>query len=232
MLNERERMEIARLWERKLRQDALELPLAERHRNLEPASAEFVCALAAGIGAKRILEIGGSSGLSTIALAAAARQVSGRVTSIEKDRQRQAEARQTLSQLDLAPYVEFVLGDAGSVLESAGEFDLVFIDCEKEDYIRFFDMLHVPAGGVVVADNVISHSLTSYVAHVRSRSGVESMTLPVGKGLEVTRFSKCSADLSCRSAVRPILATKSRGPTEQVRATPTSARSTASTHEH
>ena len=69
-----------------------------------------------------------------------------------------------------------------------GEFDFVFIDCEKEDYIRFFDMLHLPAGGIVVADNIISHSLAEYVAHVRSRPNVESMTLPVGKGLEVTRF--------------------------------------------
>ena len=81
MLGERERIEIGRLWERKLRQDSLGLPQAERHRNLEPASAEFICALAAGIGAKRILEIGGSSGLSTIALAAAARGVSGQVIS-------------------------------------------------------------------------------------------------------------------------------------------------------
>lgn len=192
MLGERERIEIARLWERKLRQDALGLPQSERHRNLEPASAEFICALATGIGAKRILEIGGSSGLSTIALAAAARQVSGKVISVEKERQRQEEARQTLYRLDLAPYVEFMLGDAGSVLESLGEFDFVFLDCEKEDYIRFFDMLHVAPGGIVVADNVISHALTSYPAHVRSRPEVESIMLPVGKGLEVTRYKMSS----------------------------------------
>jgi predicted O-methyltransferase YrrM len=41
---------------------------------------------------------------------------------------------------------------------------------------------------VVVADNIVSHGLAEYVAHVRARSGVESVTLPVGKGLEVTRF--------------------------------------------
>jgi len=188
MLGERERIEIARLWERKLRQDAVGLHQAERHRNLEPASAEFICSLAAGTSAKRILEIGGSSGLSTIALAAAARRVSGQVTSIEKEPDRQAEARRTLAHLDLAAYVDFILGDAALVLESLGEFDFVFIDCEKEDYIRFFHMLRVPAGGIVVADNIIPHSLTSYVAYVRSRPGVESITLPVGKGLEVTRF--------------------------------------------
>ena len=188
MLGEKERAEIARLWERNLRLEVLNLPKAERHRNLEPASAEFMCALAAGTGAKRILEIGGSSGLSTIALAAAARDIPGMLTSLEIEPLRQAEARQTISRLGLAPYVEFVLGDAALFLENAGEFDFVLIDCEKEDYIRFFDMLRVPAGGVVVADNIISHSLGDYVAHVRARPGLESITLPVGKGLEVTRF--------------------------------------------
>ncbi|MFZ0959692.1 MAG: DUF1442 domain-containing protein [Terriglobia bacterium] len=192
MLKELDRIEIARLWERKLRQDALGLPQSERHRNLEPTSAEFICSLAAGIGGKRILEIGGSSGLSTIALAAAARQVSGKVISLERDRQRQDEARQTLYRLDLAPFVEFNLGDAGLVLASMGEFDFVFIDCEKEDYIRFFDMLNVAPGGIVVADNVISHVMTSYLAHVRSLPEVESITLPIGKGLEVTRFKMSS----------------------------------------
>jgi predicted O-methyltransferase YrrM len=187
MLGERERGEIARLWERKLRQDELNLPQAERHRNLEPASAELICALAAGLGAKRVLEIGGSSGLSTIALSVAARQVSGKVTTIEMEPNRQAEARETISRLDLFPYVDFVLADAGQFLKSAGEFDFVFIDCEKEDYIRFFDLLRLPTGGVVVADNILSHSLTDYVAHVRARPGVESITLQVGKGLEVTR---------------------------------------------
>jgi predicted O-methyltransferase YrrM len=188
MLGEPERNEIARLWERKLRQDELKLPLAERHRNLEPSSAEFICALAAGIGAKRMLEVGGSSGASTIALAAAARHTSGRVTSIEKEPKRQAESRETITRLGLAPYVEFVLEDAASVLKRVGEFDFVFIDCEKDDYPRFFDLLHVAPGGVVVADNIISHSLGGYVAHVRARPGIGSITLPVGQGLEVTRF--------------------------------------------
>jgi caffeoyl-CoA O-methyltransferase len=81
------------------------------------------------------------------------------------------------------------LGDAGRILpELTGEFDLVFIDCEKEDYVRFFDGLHMAKGGIVVADNILSHSLFEYAGHVRSLKNVESITLPVGKGLEVTRF--------------------------------------------
>lgn len=188
MLGNPEREQIARLWTRKLAQDAQGLAQSLRQRNLEPATAEFLCALAEGIRAKRILEIGGSSGLSTIALASAASETSGHVISVEIEPERQAEARQTLANLGLAQYVEFILADAASILPTTGEMDLVFIDCEKDDYVRFFDMLRTSPGGVVVADNIISHSMTEYVNHIRARPGLRSLTLPIGKGIELTRF--------------------------------------------
>jgi|SRR5579871_2112248 len=188
MLGERERAAIARLWQRKLEQDARGLPQAERHRNLEPPSAEFLCALAAGIGAKRMVEIGGSSGISTIALAAAARAVAGKLTSIEIEAKRQGESREILRGLGLEKFVDYICDDAAAVLPQMGEVDLALIDCEKEDYIRFFQMLKVAPGGFVVADNIISHGLTNYVEHVRKLVAKESITLPIGKGLEVTRF--------------------------------------------
>jgi predicted O-methyltransferase YrrM len=187
MLGERERAVIMRLWQRKLEQDAKGLPMSDRHRNLEPSSAEFLCALATGVGAKRAVEIGGSSGISTIALAVSARTVGGRVTSIEREPQRQAESRETLRSLGLDQFVEYICDDAGAVLPRLGEVDLALMDCEKEDYIRFFDMLRVAPGGFVLADNVLSHSLTDYVGHVRKLPTTESVTLPIGKGLELTR---------------------------------------------
>jgi predicted O-methyltransferase YrrM len=188
MLGEKERAAIDRLWKRKLEQDAKKLPQAERHRNLEPASAEFICALAAGVGAQRMMEIGGSSGISTIALAAAAKDAGGKVISIEIEAERQAESRETLSALGLEQVVDYRLGDAASLLPQLSEVDFALIDCEKEDYIRFFDMLQIARGGIVVADNILSHGLEDYVAHVREREGAESITLNIGKGLEVTRF--------------------------------------------
>lgn len=188
MLRDADRDEIARLWARKLDQDARGVPQALRHRNLEPPSAEFLNALAAGLGTKRMVEIGGSSGISTIALAAAARQTGGRLLSLEIEPERQAESRETLTRLGLSAFVDFVLADAGEVLPRETAFDLALIDCEKEDYIRFFDLLPTRPGGIVVADNIVSHSLTDYVAHVRARPGAESITLAIGKGLEVTRI--------------------------------------------
>jgi predicted O-methyltransferase YrrM len=187
MLTTAERAEIDRLWVRKLEQDAQGLPLPERHRNLEPPSAEFIHALAAGIGSKRLLEIGGSSGISTIALATAARDTGGRVISIEQEPVRQADAKETLSRLGLTRHVDFILADAAIVLPREADLDFALIDCEKEDYIRFFDTVRMRQGGIIVADNIVSHALYDYVAHVRRRPGTESLTLEIGKGLEVTR---------------------------------------------
>ena len=187
MLQANEREEIARLWARKLEQDEKKLPQLQRHRNLEPDSAEFICALASGIRAKGLIEIGGSSGLSTIALAVAARLTGGRLTSFEIEETRQQEARGTLAKLNLSQYVNFILGDAGNFLRSQPAVDFVLIDCEKDDYVRFFEMLPLHPGTVVVADNILSHRLTEYVRYVRGRADIESITLPIGKGLEVSR---------------------------------------------
>jgi predicted O-methyltransferase YrrM len=195
VLNERERTAIAALWAEKLAQDARGLPQHERHRNLEPESAEFICALAVGCRARTLLEIGGSSGLSTIALAAAARQTAGRLVSIEIEPSRQDEARRTLRALGLSDGVDFVLADAATVLNRYDGLEFVLIDCEKEDYVRFVGMLRLAPGAVVVADNILSHGLWDYVRHVRSRTGVESVTLPIGKGLEVSRFPGWSTGL-------------------------------------
>ncbi|MBI3268038.1 MAG: DUF1442 domain-containing protein [Planctomycetes bacterium] len=186
MFTPSEQLAIQRLWARKLEQDAAGLPKATRHRNLEPDSAEFVAALAAGLHAKLLLELGGSSGLSTIALAVAARRTGGRLVSIEVEPARQAEARETLGRLGLAAFVQFVLGDAAEHAPRVAGADFVLLDCEKDDYIRFFDLLRPAPGAVVVADNILSHHLDDYVRHARARG--PSVTLPIGKGLEVTRI--------------------------------------------
>jgi predicted O-methyltransferase YrrM len=188
MLNNREREAIRVLWEEKLSQDARDLPQNERHRNLEPDSAEFICTLVSGCHAKKLLEIGGSSGLSTIALAAAAKETNGRLVSLEIEPQRQRLSKQKLEELGLAERVDYLLADARTALQQFHDLDFVLIDCEKDDYIQFLAMLDLAQGAVVVADNIISHSLSEYVRAVRNYPGVESVTLPIGKGLEVSRF--------------------------------------------
>lgn len=190
MLNESHRAEIRRLWARKVQQDSADVPFAERHRNLAPESADFLAALASGVGAKKIVEIGGSSGISTIALGAAAQQTQGKLISLEIEPRRQVESKETIAKLGLSDYVDFRLGDAAQTLPQLNDLEFVLIDCEKQDYIRFLDMLRFRPGAIVVADNILSHHLSDYVAHVRSQRGATSVTLPIGQGLELTRVAE------------------------------------------
>ena len=69
-----------------------------------------------------------------------------------------------------------------------------------EDYVRFFDMLRLAPGALVVADNILSHDIESYVRHVRSQPGIESLTLPIGKGLEVSRLATNRQKVSARES--------------------------------
>ena len=108
--------------------------------------------------------------------------------SIEIEPARQAESKRTLADLGLADRVEYVLADAGEVLDRYADLQFVLIDCEKHDYVRFFDRLRLAPGAVVVADNILSHHIQDYVHHVRTVPGIESVTLPIGKGLEVSRI--------------------------------------------
>jgi predicted O-methyltransferase YrrM len=190
MLNESHRAEIQRWRE----QGSGGVPQTERWRYpaapCEPTSAEFLFALAAGVGTKNIVEIGGSSGISTIALAAAAQQTQGKLISLEIELRRQAESMQTIARLGLSDFVDYRLGNAANILPQLNDAEFVLIDCEKQDYIRFFDMLHLSPGAIAVADNILSHQLADYVAHVRSQRGAALVTLPIGRGLESIRVAE------------------------------------------
>jgi caffeoyl-CoA O-methyltransferase len=69
-----------------------------------------------------------------------------------------------------------------------GPFDLVFIDAEKDDYVDHLEAVvgRVRPGGVILADNLISHDLSIYQAMLRLRSDVETVTIPIDRGVEFT----------------------------------------------
>ncbi len=137
--------------------------------------------------ARHILEIGTSGGYSTIWLASAARETGGRVTTLELDAAKVERAQENLAQASLDGVVTIVEGDAHETLEALeGPFDLAFLDADKEFYLDFLEPVAglLRTGGVLIADNVLSHAddLAAFRAAAESRADLECVLVPFLRG--------------------------------------------------
>jgi predicted O-methyltransferase YrrM len=144
-------------------QRASGLPSSQRTRNVERETGQWLRLVALAMGARSILEIGSSNGVSTLWLASAARETGGNVTGTELLPERAALANANLAAAGLGDAARVIAGDARAIVESLpGPFDLVFIDAEKEDYIGHFAAVvgKVRPNGAILADNVISDDLS------------------------------------------------------------------------
>lgn len=156
-----------------------------------PTTGALLYTLCARRPGSAALEIGGSLGYSTIWLGAAARAVGGRVTSLESDPAKLARSSANVAEAGLGEWVEILPGDAFATLRAlSGSYDLVFLDAWKDDYEELFALalpLLAP-GGLVVADNVLSHraTLSAYSAARQADLRLLSLTLPLDNGLELS----------------------------------------------
>ncbi len=158
---------------------------------LHPESARFLHVLIQATRATRLLEVGTSFAYSTLWLADATRPNGGRVITCELTPERAAIARETLSRAGVSEIVEIVVGDAKETIpQLPGPFDFVFLDAGKDEYPIYLDLIlpKLLPGSIIVADNVVSHAdeVKPYLERVRQDPALESVTVPIGSGLEVT----------------------------------------------
>lgn len=162
-----------------------------------PDTGRLIEILARSLGAKSILELGTSYGYSTVWLAAAARATGGHVVSLELAPHKVVYAREQLDRAGLGDRVEFVVGDALDILrERVGPWDFVLIDLWKDLYVPCFDLIRprLSPGAILVADNMlypdaVRPQAEAYRAHVRASAGMDSVLVPVGSGIEISRYA-------------------------------------------
>ncbi|MBX7126160.1 MAG: class I SAM-dependent methyltransferase [Cyclobacteriaceae bacterium] len=88
---------------------------------------------------QHIVEIGTSTGHSTVWLAWAASQTGGKVVTLELNERRQKEAIRNVEEAGLTAFVEFRLGNAHELVKTLGfRPDFVFSDADKDWYLQYF----------------------------------------------------------------------------------------------
>jgi predicted O-methyltransferase YrrM len=167
--------------------------MADKLVALEPLKAEFCHLLCRALGARRVVEVGTSYGVSTIYLADAVRANGGGVViATEHEPAKAAAARETFAQAGLADLIDLREGDLRETLKLIeGPVDFVLVDIWTEMALPALELIapHLRPGAVVVADNTtqVRHAYGRYFEFVEDpKNGLKTLTLPFEGGLEFT----------------------------------------------
>lgn len=157
---------------------------------------------------KSILEIGSAIGYSAINMALAADDVT--ITTIERDKDRYIEAVKNIKKINLDSRITLVLADALD-FNTKEEYDLIFIDAAKSQYIKFFNKFskNLKPRGFIVTDNIKFHGLVSsdkskmsrnlrqlitklerYIEFLNNNEEFKTRFFEVGDGVAISRRKK------------------------------------------
>jgi caffeoyl-CoA O-methyltransferase len=155
----------------------------------------FFSILLKAIKAKRILEVGTSAGFSTLWFADGMGKNRGSsLITIEMNPLKVEWAWKNFKEAGVDKMIEIKQGIALDVLHKLkGKFDFVFLDADKENIIKYFDLVlpMVRIGGIIAADNMLypehfQPAMRKYARHVRRNPNIQSITVPIGMGEEIT----------------------------------------------
>ena len=159
-----------------------------------PDSGRLINILAKSLKAPNILELGTSYGYSGIWLADAARETGGRLTTMELQDYKSAHAKEMSAKAGLDSFVDFKVGDAVKMIgEMESGIDFVLVDLWKDMYVPCLEAFYskLRPGAIVVADNMLrggGDEVKAYAKAVRAKPKIDSVLVPVGSGLEISRF--------------------------------------------
>jgi predicted O-methyltransferase YrrM len=151
---------------------------------------------------KCILEIGTYTGYSAICLAEGL-QPGGTLITIDKNEELEARARQYFATAGITDRIDYRIGNALEIIPTLqANYDLVFIDADKENYSRYFDFVidRVNLNGIILADNVLwsgkvldgkpdkdTRAIIDFNRKVHDDTRVENVLLPIRDGIMMIR---------------------------------------------
>ncbi len=147
--------------------------------------------------AKRILELGTFTGYSALVMAEALPE-DGELITCNIDPHATEIAKRYWARSPHGKKIELKLGNALDTLKTIeGQFDVVFIDADKENYINYWElcMPKTHSGSLFIIDNVLwsgnvldpkdetDKAIAAFNRHVHNDKRVEAVMLPVRDGV-------------------------------------------------
>lgn len=174
------------------RQDRLDgTERIKRLRQIPLETGHLLAILAANAPSETILEIGTSAAYSTMWLYLAALETGKKIITFETLAEKAKLAQQTIDETCMSPVVRLIHGDARDHIGNYRNIAFCFLDAEKEVYLDCYNLiiLNLVEGGLLAADNVISHKndLSEFVQNARNDVRVDVSLIPIGKGVLICR---------------------------------------------
>lgn len=156
---------------------------------------------------KTILEIGTYTGYSAICLSEGL-ETNGVLHTIDINEELKSMCQHFFEKADISKQVCQHTGNALDIIpKMEGNFDLVFIDADKENYSNYFELVidKVSMGGFIIADNVLwsgkvvededkndleTKALKDFNKKIQQSERVENILLPIRDGLMICRKIK------------------------------------------
>ena len=166
-----------------------------RDLNVPVSDGQLLYDLIVQHGYTQALEIGTSTGHSTIWIAWALSKTGGKVITIEIDEARYEKALANFEKTGLSPFIDARLADAHTLVkELKGPFDFVFSDADKGWYINYFKDVepNLKSGGCFTAHNVRpasgreSYGTGAYLGYVQKLANYTTTVDNSGRGLAIS----------------------------------------------
>ena len=154
---------------------------------------------------KQILEIGTFTGYSALSMALAIDE--GFITCLDNNEKTSEIANNFFKKANVEKKINLIVGTAidslNNLINENKNFDLIFIDADKENYIKYYDLAFklISSNGLILIDNVLwkgdvidenkndtmTNIIRDFNTHIKNDDKIEKTILPIGDGVTICR---------------------------------------------
>ena len=175
----------------------------QKRLQISISQAQFLQTLIKASNVKKILEIGSFTGFSALSMALALPS-DGSLISLDKNSEFSNKAKffyEKANEKKIKQIIKPAIESLKELKDSSHIFDLIFIDADKENYLKYYDICIelINTNGLIIIDNVLWHGevvdntkndkftniIRDFNKYVKEDNRVIKNIIPIGDGLTI-----------------------------------------------